>query len=232
MTDMTGPAQARDAEGLEQPAGAGGPTTVSAVVFDLGNVLLHWDPYLPYAGHLDRAQVAELFDEIDFPRLNHSLDAGRPWAQVRADVAARFPHRLDALDLYRANFAASLPGPVEGSTQIVQDLVAAGVRVLGLTNWSAETFHHAGAASPAVALLEEVLVSGEVGIAKPDPAIFRLLARRYGLDPARTVFTDDSPANVVGAAAQGYDAVLFTGADRLRADLVARGVPIPGAGAT
>ena len=123
----------------------------------------------------------------------------------------------------------SIPGPVAGSARLVRDLLSAGVRVLGLTNWSAETFHHAEPAAPVIGLLEDVLVSGQVGIAKPDPRIFRLLASRYALEPGRTVFTDDSAPNVAAAAAEGFDAVLFTDADDLRADLVRRGLPIPAA---
>ncbi|HEX7804588.1 MAG TPA: HAD-IA family hydrolase [Cellulomonas sp.] len=203
--------------------------TVDAVVFDLGNVLVRWDPFLPFVGQMDRAEVEALFDEIDFPSINHGLDAGRPWAEARAEVLRRHPHRVDAFDFYREHFTDSIPGPVDGSARLVRDLVGAGIRALGLTNWSAETFHHAEPAAPAIGLLEDVLVSGEVGIAKPDRRIFRLLASRFQLDPGRTVFTDDSAPNVAAAAAEGYVAVLFTSADDLRADLVRRGLPIPAA---
>ena len=131
------------------------------------------------------------------------------------------------MDVYVDRFAHSLTGPVPGSEAVVRDLAAAGVRLLGLSNWSSELFHHAPAAAPAIALLEDVLVSGDVGLAKPDPAIFVLLIERYGLDAPATVFVDDSPANVAAAADVGLDALLFTGADRLRADLVARGLLAP-----
>jgi 2-haloacid dehalogenase len=204
-------------------------TTVDAVVFDLGNVLVRWDPYLAYVGRMERAEVEDFFDEIDFPTLNHRQDAGRPWAEARAEVHRLFPHRSAAFDFYVEHFAQTLAGPVDGTEQLVRDLRDAGVRVLGLTNWSAETFHHAEPAAPAIGLLEDVLVSGDVGIAKPDPRIFRLLASRCSLDPGRTVFTDDAARNVEAAAAEGFDAVLFTDADQLRADLVSRGVPVASA---
>ncbi|WP_234346704.1 HAD family hydrolase [Cellulomonas timonensis] len=201
-------------------------TSVQAVVFDLGNVLVRWDPRLPFAGSLTPAEVDALFEDVDFAAFNHLQDAGRPWDVALAALHELHPRHAAAMTLYRDNFAASLPGPVPGSAQVVQDVRAAGVRLLGLTNWSAETFHHAAPAAPAIELLEDVLVSGEVGLAKPDPRIFRLLARRFGLDPAGTVFVDDSPANVVAAAAEGFDALLFTDARRLRADLVERGLPV------
>ncbi|MFI2752035.1 HAD family hydrolase [Cellulomonas sp. P22] len=205
--------------------------TVDAVVLDLGNVLVRWDPVLAFVGHLSAGEVDELFDEVDFAAFNHLQDAGRPWDEALDDVAARFPHRVEALRLYRRNFAASLPGPVEGSEALVRDLRATGVRLLGLTNWSSETFPHAVPAAPAIGLLDDVLVSGDVGVAKPDPAIFRLLVRRHALVPARTVFVDDSPANVATAAAEGFDALLFTDAATLRRDLVARGLPVGATGA-
>lgn len=195
-----------------------------AVVFDLGNVLVRWDPYLPYEGRMSRDDVDVYFADVDFPAFNHRQDAGRPWAHARAEVLARFPHHIDAFDFYLDHFADALPGPVPGSEDVVRDLRARGSRVLGLTNWSAETFQHAEPAAPAIGLLDGVLVSGTVGLAKPDPQIFNLLAQRFGLDPPRTVFTDDSPANVEAAAAAGYDAVLFTDAQALRACLATRGL--------
>lgn len=199
---------------------------IDAVVFDLGNVLVRWDPYLPYVGRMERAEVEAFFDEIDFPSFNHRQDAGRSWEKARADVRGRFPRHAAALDIYLENFAAAVPGPVEGSEEVVRDLVAAGIRVLGLSNWSAETYHLAEPAAPAVGLLEGVLVSGEVGFAKPDPRIFALLAERYGLEPGRTVLTDDSPSNVAAAGRAGYIAVHFTGANALRRNLRALGLPV------
>lgn len=197
---------------------------VDAVVFDLGNVLVRWDPVLPFAGVLDAAEVERFFADVGFAELNHRQDAGRPWAQARAEVARRHPEHVATLDLYVERFPLSLPGPVPGSAAVVDELRSAGVRVLGLTNWSAETFHHAAPAAPVVDRLEAVLVSGREGVAKPDPRVFRLLAERHGLVPGRTVFTDDSAPNVAAAAAEGFQAVLFTGAAELRAELVARGV--------
>lgn len=203
-------------------------TRVDAVVFDLGNVLVHWDAARAFAGVLPDAEVRRFFADVDFPALNQRQDAGRPWHEARAEVARTHPEHVATLDLYVARFAHALPGPVAGSAAVVDDLRAAGVRVLGLTNWSAETYHHAVPAAPVIGRLEAVVVSGREGVAKPDPRIFRLLADRHGLDPARTVFTDDSPVNVAAAAAEGFLAVPFTGAAALRADLVALGaLPAP-----
>ncbi|WP_421733796.1 HAD-IA family hydrolase [Cellulomonas sp.] len=200
---------------------------IEAVVLDLGNVLVRWDPYLALAGRLPAGDAEAFLVDFDFMAFNHQQDAGRSWADARADLAASAPEHLPALDLYLEHFTDAIAGPVPGSEQLVGELHDAGIRLLGLTNWSAETFHLAEHAAPAIGLLEDVLVSGEVGVAKPDPRIFALLTQRYGLLPERTVFADDSAANVAAGAAAGYDAVLFTTADALRADLVARGVALP-----
>ena len=112
---------------------------------------------------------------------------------------------------------------------ILAELHAAGTRLVALTNWSAELFPHAEAAFDFLGLFDGIVVSGREGVAKPDPAVFDLLLSRYHLDPARTVFVDDSPANVAAAAAAGLRALAFTGPDRLRADLSRLGL-LDGAG--
>ncbi len=197
---------------------------IEAVVFDLGNVLVRWDPSAPFVGRMDPSDVERFFVEVDFPTFNHEQDRGRSWAEARAWLDERFPQHVPALDLYVSHFADSLRGPVPGSAGVVRDVRAAGVRVLGLTNWSAETFRHAATAAPAIALLEGVLVSGDVGVAKPAPEIYALLTERFDLDPNRTVFTDDSRVNVEAACAAGYLGLRFDDADGLRRDLRARGV--------
>jgi len=199
---------------------------IDTVVFDLGNVLVRWDPYLPFVGRMDRGDVEAYFAEIDFATFNQRQDAGRPWSAARAELAARSPQHLAAFDVYLDHFADSIAGPVPGSSELVRELIAAGIRVLGLTNWSAETFHLAVPAAPVIGLLEAVLVSGEVGVAKPDPRIFALLTDRFAVNPSTAVFTDDVERNVDAARAAGYVGLVFTGADRLRSDLVALGLPV------
>ncbi|SKC71298.1 HAD family hydrolase [Krasilnikoviella flava] len=197
---------------------------VDTVVYDFGNVLVAWDPYGAFPRR-SRAEVDAWMAEIDFPAFNHAQDAGRSWADARASLTDR-PHPLLLLDEYVAGFDGTLTGPVEGSAELVEELRAADVRLLGLTNWSAELFAHAATAAPATARMEQVVVSGRVGLAKPDPAIFRHLAATHDVDPARAVFVDDSPANVAAAASLGFHAVRFTGTPTLRTALRARGLPV------
>lgn len=203
---------------------ATGPITT--VVFDLGQVLVRWDPYEAFAERWTREEFDAFCAEIDFPTFNHEQDAGRTFADARAALGATHPHRVGDFDHYVTNFARSLGGPVPGTTEIVDELLAAGIRVLGLTNWSAESFHEAARSAPVIDRLEAVLVSGAEGVAKPDPAIYELLVQRFNLDPSLTFFTDDSLRNVDAAAGAGLVARLFTDADQLRADLRELGLPV------
>lgn len=196
---------------------------VDTVLYDLGNVLVGWDPYGPFEG-LSHDEVDAFFAETDFLARNHEQDAGRPWAELRALVEESWPQHAHLVDRYVDGFSASLTGPVPGSAEIVDELLAAGTRLYGLTNWSAELFHHAVPAAPSIGLLEGIVVSGEVGLAKPDPEIFRLTIDRFALDPARTVFVDDSPRNVEAARSVGLHAVHFTSAEALRLELVRLGL--------
>ena len=205
------------------------PKTPTAVVFDLGGVLIRWDPRHLYRQLLPEDEIDAFLDEVGFHAWNHEQDAGASWGPAVEEHAALFPHRRELLAAYPARFAESLDGPVEGTVAILEELHAAGTRLVALTNWSAELFPHAEAAFDFLALFEGIVVSGREGVAKPDPAVFDLLLSRYDLDPARTVFVDDSPANVAAAAAAGLRALAFTGPDRLRADLSRLGL-LDGAG--
>lgn len=193
---------------------------VDAVLFDLGNVLVGWDPYGAFEGTLTRPEVDAFFADVGFAQRNHEADAGTPWSEVRAAVAASHPQHAASVDQYVARFASALTGPVPGTSEIVDDLVGLGVPVFGLTNWSAELFHLAVPASPVIGRLQDIVVSGREGLAKPDPAVFRLAARRFGLVPSQTLFVDDSAANVEAAAALGFQVVHFTDAPALRCRLV------------
>jgi 2-haloacid dehalogenase len=201
----------------------GVPTTV---VLDLGRVVVGWEPHLALADRLGADEWERFATEAGFAELNHAMDAGLSHAEALERLARTRPDHVPTLRRYCENFAATLTGPVPGTADVIDELAAAGVRLLGLTNWSAETFHHAAVAAPAIGRLEDVLVSGREGLVKPDPAIFRLLLDRYGLDPARTLFVDDSPPNVAAARAAGMLALRFTGAAALRRDLRALGIPV------
>ena len=198
----------------------------AAVVFDFGNVLISWQPGLAVAAGLGDEEARRFLAdaEFDFMAWNQRQDAGRPWAEALAEVREASPQWAPHAEAYLTHFPASL-AEVPGTADIVRDLHAAGVPLFGLTNWSAELYPHAPERFEVVALLDDVVVSGQVKAAKPDPRAFEIVAERAGQPPGRLVFVDDSPTNVEAAAAFGMDAILFTGADDLRAALKERGLP-------
>lgn len=197
---------------LERPT----PTTV---VFDLGNVLIGWDQTGPLSDRMSTEEWHAFAEAADFPALNTAADSGVPITEIVSRAAEDDPRHGEIVAGYYENFAKSLTGPIEGTAEIVGELGAAGVRLLGLSNWSAETIHHAPIVAPAIDELEDIVVSGRVGLVKPDPAIFELLLDRFGLDPERTLFVDDLPANVDAAERLGIKGHVFTDADSLRTGL-------------
>ncbi|MCP2265435.1 HAD family hydrolase [Promicromonospora thailandica] len=200
-------------------------TRIDTVVYDFGNVLIGWDPFGPYAGR-PRAEVEAFFDAVDFGSINHAADAGTSYAVLLERVGRTHPDLVDDLRHYVDHYEQSLTGPVAGSAELVAELKGLGLRLYGLTNWQAETFHSAEPAAPAIGLMDDVIVSGREGMAKPDRRMFELVAERFGVDPARAVFVDDKPVNVDAARGVGFHGIVFTHTAALRQELRALGVPV------
>jgi 2-haloacid dehalogenase len=201
---------------------------IAGVVFDLGNVLIDWDPYPAIAAGVGAEEARRFLEaaDFDFMAWNHGPDSGRTWADAEEEVRRTHPHWLDHALAYRANFAASLLGEVPGTVDVVRDLHRNRVPVYGLTNWSDELYPHAPQRFEFLALLDDVVVSGTEGVAKPDARIFRIVAERTGHPLDALVLVDDKPTNVEAAIAAGMDGIVFTDATALRAELRTRGLPV------
>jgi 2-haloacid dehalogenase len=199
------------------------PESPLTVIFDLGGVLLDWDPRYLYRRLFkgDDAAVEHFLTHVCSPEWNRAQDAGRPFAEAEAEAAARHPEMLAFIQAWVRNFDEMIPGPVEGMLTILGELRDRGVPLYALTNWSAETFAGQPARFAFLNWFEGIVVSGREKLIKPDPRIFRLLLDRYGIDPARAVFIDDSAANAAAATALGLRGIHFTGANELRRELVA-----------
>lgn len=204
--------------------------TVRAVVFDLGNVLISWDPFPAIAGSVgpDRARAFLEDEDFDFSAWNLAQDAGRTWEEGEAAAIATHPQWEREIYAYRPNFAAALRGPVRDTLEILTDLKAAGTRLFALTNWSAQLFPMAREIYGFLELFEDIVVSGDEKLAKPDPRIFAVLAERIShvASLEETVFIDDSAVNIEAAKRAGMDAIQFADTGHLRGDLQARGLPI------
>ncbi len=195
-----------------------------AIVFDIGNVLIHWDPHMAFVADLgSRAAVDAFFERIDFYALNLRADAGESFA----DLAALLPDPADAalLSRYVDRYAATVARTIEGTWALMDRLRGAGQQIHAITNWSAETWPIGVATHPRLGTSFGVtVVSGQDRMLKPEPGIFDLLCHRAGLAPQDCLFIDDSEKNVAGARAFGMDAVHFTTPDALEAALTARGI--------
>jgi 2-haloacid dehalogenase len=200
------------------------PTHLTTVVFDLGAVVLRWEPERAFQHVLPAEQVPDFMAEIDFFRWNRSHDAGQPFEVGEAELIERFPDRAAAIRAYRQHFVHTLTGMVEGTGAIIAELQQAGIRLIGLTNWSAETFPEARKRFAILDRFEDIVVSGSERLAKPDPALFALVSERFSLDPEGCVFVDDSAVNVAAAAQLGMTAVQFSDAVQLRSRLVELGL--------
>ncbi len=199
-----------------------------AVVLDLGDVLIRWEPHKAIAAAVgeDEARRFLSAEDFDFRAWNHRQDAGRPWSEAEEDACRTHPHWRPHVLAYRQHFGKAVAHTIPGTVAIVERLHERGVPLFGLTNWSAELFPLARERHGVLALFDDIVVSGEERLAKPDPAIFAVLERRVGRPLGRCVFVDDSPRNVDAAARAGMDAIAFTDPDRLRAELRARGLPV------
>lgn len=188
-----------------------------AFLFDLGGVLIEWDPRRVYRPYFSGPQELErFFAEVCTSEWNRSLDAGRPMAEAVREKQAEFPQLAEPIGWWHSRWAEMLGGPMQETVDLLRELVEAGHPVCALTNWSAETFPIARARFPFLAWFAQIVVSGEVGLTKPDPAIFRLAIQRCGLEPADTLFIDDHAPNIATAQTLGFATHLFRDAKRLR----------------
>jgi 2-haloacid dehalogenase len=196
------------------------------VVFDLGGVLIDWDPRHLYrklfAG--DEAAVEHFLANVCTHEWNRSQDAGRSFAEGARLLKADHPDKAALIDAYCARFDEMMPGPIAGSVDILAELKALGTPLYCLTNFSAETYPATFERFEFLRWFEGILVSGEVGIIKPDPRIFELLIERFAMDPRRAVYIDDVEANVTAARPFGIHAIRFTTAAALRSELVELGL--------
>lgn len=200
--------------------------TARVAVFDVGRVLIEWDPRHLYrrifAG--DAARVEWFLAEVCHAGWNREQDRGRPWPEAEAEAIARHPLLAAEITAYRARWHEMVPGDIPGSVALLHALKARGVPLFAITNFAADTFAEVLARFPFFALFDGIVVSGVERVLKPEPEIFHRLADRYEIDLSACLFIDDTAENVAGARAVGMQAHLFTTPAALAADLRAHGL--------
>jgi 2-haloacid dehalogenase len=192
----------------------------AAVIFDLGGVLIDWNPRHLYRKLIaDAAEMERFLAEICTREWHERQDAGGDAAAATETLVARFPAQEALIRAWYGRFHEMLAGPVPGSVEVLAALRDAGRALYAITNWPDHGFPPPADRFPFVAWFHDVVVSGRVGLMKPDPAIFRLALDRFGCAAEGTVYIDDNPPNVAAAQALGLTALHFRDAATLRADL-------------
>jgi 2-haloacid dehalogenase len=200
---------------------------VASVVFDIGGVLLDWSPDYLYAELIpDAAEREHFLTNIATPDWNRQQDAGRSWAEAVAELTSVHPEHAKWIEAYDKGWLKMVNGVIQGTADLLTELRDQQFPTYALTNFSEDKWAVAKEAFPILGGFVGEVVSGREQTIKPDEKIYRILLERYGLDPARTFYTDDVRHNVDGARAVGIDAELFVGADTLRRQLRERGLPL------
>jgi len=210
---------------MERPLDA---VILDAVILDIGNVVVQWDVRALYRTIFeDAAEMERFLSEVWTPMENFRCDRGEPFADVIAETVARHPAYEKAIHASWDRWLETVPGPVEGSLELMHELRTLGLRLIALSNFSAETFPLVRHEYPHFDLLDDIVISGEhPPLAKPEPAIYELVCDRNGISPERSVFVDDMAVNTTAAAELGFRTVTFTDTPALRRELRAMGVPV------
>jgi 2-haloacid dehalogenase len=196
-------------------------TARSIAIFDLGGVLIDWNPRYLYRRLFDGddAAMERFLAEICNSDWNLQQDAGRPFAEACALLVDRHPEQKALIEAYYDRWIDMLAGPIDETVEILRELKARGTPLYALTNWSAETFPLALERYDFLRWFRGTIVSGAEKLVKPDPRIYRLLLERFGIDPAAAVYIDDNPKNAEAATALGLHGIHFTDPAALRTEL-------------
>jgi len=191
-------------------------SAIDTVVFDVGGVLLDWDPAHLYRDILDEREMARFLGEVCTWDWHHQHDRGVPFSETIPALSDRFPDDAEHIRLWSSRYADMVAGEIDGMRDVVDALRADGLRLLILSNMPSEVWPGLVERHPILRAFEGAVISGDEGVVKPDPAIYRVLIERFGVDPTGAVFVDDRAENVEAAAALGFTAILFEGAARLQ----------------
>ncbi len=193
--------------------------TVRAVVFDIGNVLIRWNPEAYYDRLLGPAAARAFFAETGIHTANLAIDEGAPFRETILALAERHPAWADAIRRWHDDWGAFLEGEIAGTVALMRRLRAKGTPVFALTNFGEGPFAIASARHPFLGDFDAMFMSARLGLLKPDPRIYAAVEARSGLPPEALFFTDDKPENVAAAVARGWRGHVFATPGALAAAL-------------
>ena len=194
---------------------------IKVIIFDFGNVLLEWNPRYVYQKYFpnDPEGMEHFFKEVDFMNWNAQQDKGRTFAEGVAVLSEKFPHYSQLIQAYHDNWIDSIGNSYAGTVKIMKQLKQAGYPIYGLSNWSAETFPYAREKYDFFDLLDDMVISGEVGHIKPDPEIFQILLEKIRRPAQECLFIDDSLSNINQAQKIGFMTIHFQSPEQLAISL-------------
>ncbi len=197
-----------------------------ALIFDFGNVLVDWDPRYLYRKILngDEQAVEKFLQDVDFFEWNRQQDAGRPFTSAINELCGKHPQYCELIRAYDNRYEESISGPIWQTVSILNELRSAGYPFYGLSNWPAEKFPPVRDKYEFFRWFDDIIISGEVKLAKPDPAIFELTLKRIGRHAEECLLIDNSIHNIEAAQDLGFQTILFRSPEALRLELVSLGV--------
>lgn len=202
-----------------------GSRPVESVVFDIGGVLLDWNPRHLYRGlFTDEAEMERFLGEVCSPAWHAPHDRGVPTAASCAELASRYPEFAEQIEAWSSRSEEMIGGVFTGTVEVLRAVRETGVPCYALTNMEAETYPLRLQRFPFLGYFDGTIVSGREGVAKPEPAIFMRLLDRFGLTAGTTLMIDDMQENLDAAAVLGIQTLLFRSSRRLQTDLEAAGV--------
>jgi 2-haloacid dehalogenase len=199
-------------------------TRPEAVIFDIGNVLIEWNPERYYDSQLGEAERRRLFAEVDLVGMNLSIDAGALFRETIYDLADRTPEWAEQIRWWHDRWIDLASPRIDHSIALLRALRARGVPVFALTNFGVHSFAYAETQYDFFIEFDRRYISGAMGVIKPDPEIYRMVEQDCGLPPERLLFTDDKRENVEAAAARGWQVHQFEGAQGWARRLVEAGL--------
>lgn len=197
---------------------------IQAVIFDIGNVLLRWQPELYYDALIGEARRREMFAEVDLHGMNERIDAGEDFRAVVYGTAAAHPRWAEQIRDWHDRWPELAAPEIPESGETLRELRSNGVPVFALSNIGEATMALAEAAYPVLRDFDRRYVSGLMGVTKPDPRIYEMVEADCGLAPETLLFTDDRADNIAAAAARGWQTHLFEGPEGWAACLRAHGL--------
>jgi 2-haloacid dehalogenase len=207
-----------------------GSSTRSVAIFDLGGVLLEWDPRFLYRKLFDgdEAAMEHFLATVCTTAWNKRQDAGRSFAEAVQELLPLHAEKIELIEAFGKRFGEMIRGPIDGAVEVLAELKERKVPLYALSNWSAETFPAQRERFDFMSWFDGIVISGMEGVIKPDPRIFRVLLERYGVTPQSAVFVDDVADNAAAASALGVHGIHFRSPEQLRCELAAVGL-LPGA---